>query len=87
MLAFANDLVARAARLVIGEEPSLWTISTGRRVVGAVVRESGTWRLSWFADADTRLTSFPGPVDGDLEALAAALTARLGRPVELVNAG
>jgi hypothetical protein len=84
MLALANDLVARAARLVIGGgEPALWTISTGRRVVGALVREDGRWRLSWFADADHRLTSYAGPVDGDLELLAAALEARLGRPVEL----
>ena len=37
---------------------------------------------SWFDGADGRLTSYAGPVGDDLEALAAALAARLGRPVE-----
>jgi len=48
-----------------------------------VVREGGRWRLSWFDDADRRLASYAGPVDDDLDGLAAALGARLGRPVEL----
>jgi hypothetical protein len=64
-------------------EPALWTIASGGRVEGCVVREGGCWRLSWFDGADRRLTSYSGPVDDDLDALAAALQARLGRPVEL----
>jgi hypothetical protein len=47
------------------------------------VREGGRWRLSWFEGADRRLASYAGPVDDDLEGLAAALGARLGQPVEL----
>ena len=70
-------------RFVSAAEPALWTIATGGRVEGCVVREGGRWRLSWFDGADRRLTSYTGPVDGDLEALAATLQVRLGRPVEL----
>jgi hypothetical protein len=69
------------ARL-LAEEPALWTIAAAGRVEGCVVREQGRWRLSWFDGADRRLASYTGPVD-DLEALAAALGARLGCPVEL----
>jgi hypothetical protein len=90
MLSLANDLVARAARLVLAgpHEPALWTISTsprlaGDRVVGSLICEAGAWRLSWFAGTDPRLANYAGPVDGDVEALAAALSARLGAPVEL----
>ena len=70
------------ARL-LAEEPALWTIAAAGRVEGCVVCEQGRWRLSWFDGADTRLASYAGPVDDDLDALAAALEARLGRPVEL----
>jgi hypothetical protein len=73
---------AMFARL-IAEEPALWTIAAAGRVEGCVVREQGRWRLSWFDGADRRLATYRGPVDGDLDALAAALAARLGRPVEL----
>lgn len=89
MLAIANDLVARAARLIFTaqDEPALWTISVHGRIVGSLVCQAGTWRLSWFAGADRRLASYEGPLDrlgnGDAEALAAALSARLGAPVEL----
>ena len=90
MLALANDLVARAARLVLAGPPhvpfygpALWTISTGYRVVGSLVCEAGAWRLAWFAGADPRLVNYAGPLNGDVEALAAALSARLGAPVEL----
>ncbi len=90
MLSLANDLVARAARLVLAGPPqdALWTISTGPRfagdrVVGSLVCEAGAWRLSWFAGADPRLSNYRGPLTGDVEALAAALSARLGAPVEL----
>jgi hypothetical protein len=69
------------------DEPGLWTIASAGRVEGCVVREAGRWRLSWFDGADRRLASYAGPVDGDLDALAATLEARLGRPVELLNAG
>jgi len=83
MFALANTVV-RAARFVMaGEEPALWTISAAGRVVGSLVRDRAGWRLSWFAGADRRLVSYAGPVTGDLEALAAALGARLGAPVEL----
>jgi hypothetical protein len=70
------------ARL-LADESALWTIAAGGRVEGCIVREQGRWRLSWFDGADGRLTSYAGPVGDDLEALAAALAARLGRPVEL----
>jgi hypothetical protein len=70
------------ARLLT-DETALWTIASGGRVEGCVVREAGRWRLSWFDGADGRLASYAGPVGDDLEALAAALEARLGRPVEL----
>ena len=85
MLSLANDLVARAARLVLAGPPqdALWTISAGYSVVGSLVCEAGAWRLSWFAGADPRLSNYRGPVTGDVEALAAALSARLGAPVEL----
>lgn len=83
MFALAN-VVARATRFVIGtEEPALWTIATGGRIVGSLVRDGDGWRLSWFAGADRRLVSYAGRLDGDVEALAAALGRRLGVPVEL----
>ena len=79
-----RGLVARAARFVVGaEEPAMWTISTGGRVVGSLIRDGDGWRLSWFAEADRRLVDYAGPVTGDLEALAVALGRRLGAPVEL----
>ncbi|MFI5030995.1 MAG: hypothetical protein ACHQPH_09880 [Reyranellales bacterium] len=65
------------------DETALWTIAAAGRVEGCVVREQGRWRLSWFEGADRRLASYAGPVDEDLEGLAIALGARLGRPVEL----
>lgn len=83
MLSLANTLVARAARLIqaANDEPALWTISANGQIVGSVVCEAGTWRLSWFKEADPRLVSYGGVVDGDLEALATSLGARLGSPV------
>ncbi len=83
MLAFANDMVARAARRLFADhgEAGLWTIAERGRVVGVLVCEEGAWRLAWFADADPRLVSYGGPVTGDIEALAEALGARLGQPV------
>jgi hypothetical protein len=84
MLALANHLASRAARLLAAtHEPALWSISTRHRVVGSLVCEAGHWRLAWFAGADPRLVNYAGPLDGDVEALAAALSARLGAPVEL----
>ncbi|HSI01029.1 MAG TPA: hypothetical protein VLA02_10540 [Reyranella sp.] len=83
MFALASTVV-RAARFVIaGEEPALWTVYAAGRVVGSLVRDRAGWRLSWFAGADRRLVAYAGPVTGDLDALAAALGARLGAPVEL----
>lgn len=64
-------------------EPGLWTVSVGDRVVGSLVCEYGTWRLSWFGEADTRLTSYAGPVGSDIDALTEALGRRLGVPVSL----
>ena len=66
----------------LADEPALWTIASGGRIEGCLVREAGSWRLSWFDGADRRLTSYSGPV-GDIDDLATALEARLGRPVEL----
>ena len=64
-------------------EPGLWTVSIRDRVVGSLICEYGTWRLSWFGDTDTRLTSYSGPITGDIDALAEALGLRLGSPVSL----
>lgn len=85
MLSLANQFVARATRLflTVQEEPALWTISVQGRVVGSLVCQGGLWRLSWFAGADRRLAAYAGPVDGDVEVLARALSARLGAPVSL----
>jgi hypothetical protein len=81
MLSFV-DAVARYV-LAGPPEPALWAIRVRGQVVGLLVSEQGGRRLSWFADADQRLASYAGPLDGDIEALAAALGARLGRQVEL----
>jgi len=85
MLSFANNLVARAARLIqaVQEESALWTVCVHGRVVGSLVCEAGVWRLSWFNGADPRLTSYAGTLDGDVEALASSLGARIGAPVRL----
>ena len=85
MLSLANQFVARATRLFLAApgEPALWTVSADGRVVGSLVCQDGAWRLSWFNGADRRLTSYGGPVGGDVEALAESLSARLGAPVRL----
>lgn len=85
MLSFANTLAARAARLIqeAYQEPALWTISTHGRVVGSLMCEAGSWRISWFDGADPRLVSYGGCVDGDPDALAIVLSERLGAPVRL----
>ena len=85
MLSFANQFVARATRLIFAGsgEPALWTVSAHGRVVGSLVCQDGSWRLSWFNDADRRLASYVGPLDGNVEVLAEALSARLGAPVRL----
>ena len=67
--------------LAVTGEPALWTVSAHGRVIGSLVCQNGAWRLSWFNDADRRLTSYAGPIDGDVEALAESLSARLGAPV------
>lgn len=85
MLDLASDIVARATRLLFTDrdEAALWTISVAGRVVGSLVCEAGTWRLSWFNGADPRLVAYAGSLDGNVEALAAALGARMGLPVRL----
>ena len=85
MLSLANQFVARATRLIFAaqEEPALWTVSAHGRVVGSLVCQAGAWRLSWFNGADGRLATYGGPVDGNVEALAETLSARLGAPVRL----
>lgn len=64
-------------------EPGLWTVSIGDRIVGTLVCEHGAWRLSWFSGADTRLTSYAGPINDDIEGLAEVLGLRLGARVSL----
>ena len=84
MRAFAQDLVARTARLLFAsEESELWTVTVRGRVVGLLTREGDRSRLSWFESADPRLVSYAGPADGDLDSLAEALSRRLGLAVEL----
>ncbi len=87
MLSLANQLVARATRqvtdFILAGEPALWTVSVHGRVVGSLVCQGRTWRLAWFNDADRRLVSYAGPVDGNTDALAEALTRRVGAPVRL----
>ena len=84
MLSFANELVSRAARYVAGglEEQRLWTVSVRGRVVGSLACDGGAWRLAWFDGADQRLAGYAGHLDGDLEALAGALSRRCGQPVQ-----
>jgi hypothetical protein len=85
MLNLANQFVARATRLIFAaqDESALWTISVHGRVVGSLVCEASLWRLSWFEGTDRRLANYAGPVDGDVDALAETLSARLGVPVRL----
>jgi hypothetical protein len=76
------DAVARATRFVVGaEEPALWTVAAGSRVVGSRVRDADGWWLSRFAGADRRLVICADPASGDPEAFA-TLGRRLGTPVE-----
>lgn len=81
----AQSLVSRASRFLFadGNEPALWAISVRGRVIGSLVCQHGERRLSWFKDADPRLGGFHYPVIGDIEALAGALSARLGTPVHI----
>ena len=81
----ANGFVSRFLLPIFTspKEPGLWTVSVGDRVVGSLVCEDGTWRLSWFGDADTRLTSYAGPVGADIDGLAEALGRQLGALVSL----
>jgi len=93
MRSFAQDLVARTARLFAAPQPELWTVTVAGRPVGLLACDDGVARLSWFESADPRLRSYAGPLprcstergsgDGELEALAASLSLRLGRQVEL----
>ena len=83
MLNLANQFVARATRLIFAGEPALWTVSVHGRVVGSLVCQDGAWRLSWFNGADRRLVSYAGPIDGNVDALAEALSNRLGAVVRL----
>ncbi len=93
MRSLAQDIVARTARLFAVPQPELWTVSVAGRPVGLLACEAGGARLSWFETADPRLRSYAGPLPGgsaarrpgggELEALAAALSLRLGRQVEL----
>jgi hypothetical protein len=85
MLSLANDLVARAARLVAATHSAsgLWVVSARGRAVGSLTCEAGDWRLAWFDRADSRLRNYAGAVDGDMDTLAEALTLRLGAPVRL----
>jgi len=85
MLSLANQFVARATRLIftVQEESALWTITVHGRVVGSLVCAAGLWRLSWFEGTDRRLANYAGPVDGNVDALAETLSARLGAPVRL----
>lgn len=79
------EFVARATRLIFSaqDDSALWTISVHGRVVGSLVCEAGSWRLSWFNGADRRLANYAGPLNGNVDALAEALSARLGAPVHL----
>lgn len=81
----ANGFLSRFLLPILDSpnEPGLWTVSIRDRVVGSLICEHGTWRLSWFGDADTRLTSYAGPITGDIDALAEALGLRLGARVSL----
>lgn len=66
------------ARLMSVEEPALWTIAHGGRIVGVLNREAEGYRLDWFEGADARLAGYAGPLSADTAALAQALEARLG---------
>ncbi len=49
-------------------------------VVGSVVCQNGSWRLSWFNGPTVLLTSHAGPVGDDVEALAESLSGAARRP-------
>ena len=87
MLSLANQFITRATRratrLIFAGEPALWTVSAHGRIAGSLLCQDGAWRLSWFNGADRRLVSYAGPVDGNIEALAEALSNRLDAPVRL----
>ena len=61
--------------------PAFWTISSSGHVIGSLTFDEGKWRLAWFENADPRLRGYRGEVNDDVEALAAALSARTGFPV------
>lgn len=61
--------------------PAFWTISSSGHVIGSLTYETGKWRLAWFDNADPRLRDYRGAVTGDVEALAAELSALAGIPV------
>ena len=83
MLDLASDIVTRATRLLFVDrgEPALWTVTVDGLVVGSLLCEAGVRLLAWFKGADPRLAAYAGRLDGHVETLAAALGARLGRPV------
>jgi hypothetical protein len=85
MSSLATELFARAVGFVAAAytEAGLWVISARGRSMGSLARTEAGWRLSWFEGADPRLVNYAGAVDGDVEALAQALTLRLGAPVRL----
>lgn len=60
--------------------PALWTISVSGYVVGSLTCEAGKSRLAWFENADQRLRDYRGPVTGDVDVLAKALSECLGAP-------
>jgi hypothetical protein len=85
MSSLATELLAHAAGFLAAAhvEAGLWVVSARGRIVGSLTDTDQGWRLSWFDGADVRLVNYAGRIDGDVEALAQALTLRLGAPVRL----
>ena len=85
MFSLAAEIVSGAARLLVVDraEPALWTAAVDGRVVGTLRHEAGVCRLTWFDGGTPYVTACTGRPEDDVEALAAVLTARLGRLVDL----
>ena len=85
MSSLAIELFSRAVGFVAAAytEAGLWVIAARGRSMGSLANTEAGWRLTWFEGADPRLINYTGVVDGDVEALAQALTLRLGAPVRL----
>lgn len=59
-------------------DDAIMTVSHHGTVVGTLIQQRGTRRLTWLHGADPRLASYAGTLDDDVEVLADRLATRLG---------